>query len=192
MKAKAVQNLAIALLLSGCASRDVQLHESMSPHGVRAPESADRGPELTLYLHVFSPRYYTEPPKPPERMLTTKVCVNADIFVAIGAQGETFSGTIEADGEKFYARLQTKSSMTLNWFEGEMALDRFEVSQGALSSGGFASVFFVLSRSSDYSAFLRKLEGPFDPELYNQSLSRQQQYRSNDSNKSPSETRKSE
>ena len=117
----------------------------MSPRGVHTQETVGSLLQVPLYLHVFSPRYYTDPPKPPERILTMQVRSNAALFVAVGTRDETVSGKIESteNEEHFHARIWTKSATSLKCFDGEMALDRFEVSSGGLFSGGAADVLWL-------------------------------------------------
>lgn len=177
MKAIIMLGVTVCLLGFGCASRDRLVAAPAETPKIRAREHAQDRPEPILYLHLLAPRYHADPPIPPQRILTTRVCLNEDMTIAVGAQGEVLSGRIEKHGDKFYARLQGKSVTTMNRFDGEMALDRLEVSQGGGFSSAIWSVLFLLTTNSDCSPVLRRLDGPFDPELYNESLRRQERNR---------------
>jgi len=109
-----------------------------------------------LFLHLIAPRYYTDPPIAPRRIVTTKICLSEDISVAVGEQGETLSGRIERKGDKFSARLQGRSHSTLNFFEGDIELERPVSSRSGIFSGGIWSVQFVLSTNSDCGPFLKE------------------------------------
>jgi len=151
--------VAVCLLASACASRDTLSHQAATaPPRVHAPQSDQHRPEPTLYLHLFTPRYYTDPAIPPRRVVTARVRPSQEISIAVGhpaySGDEVLSGRIEQRGDKFFAHLKGRSHTTANLFDGEMELEKPVEPQGGLGSGGIWSVRFVLSTNSDCSPFL--------------------------------------
>jgi hypothetical protein len=71
----------------------------------------------------------------------------------------TLAGRIEEVNGKFVAHLQGFNRTTLNYFHGEIELEKPVYEQGAYyRSNAIHGVWFALSASPDCSAFLRALE----------------------------------
>ncbi len=131
-------------------------------------------PSVPLFVHLIAPRYYTDPPIPPKRIVTTRISLGEDFAVSFDDSGSSHSysvgglspysysgdavlaGRVERRGAIFFGHLLGRSHTSLNHFAGEMELEKAVESQGGGFSGGIWSVRFVLSTNSDCSFFLKE------------------------------------
>jgi hypothetical protein len=71
----------------------------------------------------------------------------------------TLAGRIQTQNGKFLARLQGRNRTTLNYFAGEMELEKPVYEHGGYYHGGALwGVWFVLSTNADCGSFLKALE----------------------------------
>ena len=150
-----LNSVMLCLLITGCASH--QQHISAS-HAIENAQQAQTSPQcVPLYVHLISPRYYTDPPIPPKRIVTTRISIGEDFAVSFGDASSSHSysvggpnpysysgdavlaGRVERRGAKFFARLLGRSHTTVNRFEGEMEGEKAVESQGGGFSGGIWS-----------------------------------------------------
>jgi hypothetical protein len=120
--------------------------------------------ETPLYMHLLAPRYYTDPPTPARRIVTTRIYLSQEFGVILdGDPNTTLSGRVDKDGGKFVAhQLQGVSNGTMNMFDGEMEFEKPIHSTRGMFSGGIFSAIFVLSTNADCTPLLRKI----DPEAF--------------------------
>jgi hypothetical protein len=111
-----------------------------------------------LFVHLLTPRYYTDPPIPPKCIATTQIRVGEDFAVSVGesVMNPVLAGRVEQRGNQFFARLSGRSHTTVNRFEGGIELEKPVESQGGGFSGSIWTVRFVLSTNSDCSVFLKE------------------------------------
>src|SRR2546422_788452 len=139
----------VDLLFTGCASRHNVSDQRRFP---------DRARHAPLFLHLLSPRYYTDPPTPPKCIVSTRIFLGEDFAVSVvspsGEPHEVLAGRLEQHGTDYFGRLTGRSHTTVNRFEGAMELDKPIESQGGFfSGGGIWRGRFVLSTNSDCSVF---------------------------------------
>src|SRR6266571_4182580 len=154
-----LNSVILCLLITGCASHQQQISAS---HAIDNAQQAQTSPQsVPLFVHLISPRYYTDPPIPPKRIVTTRISLGEDFAVSLGDPGSShsysvggqnpysysgdavLSGRIERRGAAYRGHLLGLSHTTLNHFAGEMQLGKPVESQGATFSGGIWSVRFV-------------------------------------------------
>lgn len=167
-----------SLLITGCATGDHQPSDRQpSQHAQRATISPQAAP---LFVHLLAPRYYTDPPIPPKRIVTTRISLGEDFAVSVGDSGFSHShslggpdsysyagdavlaGRVELRGTKFFAHLVGLSHSTVNYYEGELELEALVHATRGSISGGIWSVYFALSTNSDHSAFIDRLDHLFE------------------------------
>jgi len=167
-----LNSMILCLLIAGCASNQQQISAS---HAIDNAQQVKTSPQSApLFVHLISPRYYTDPPIPPKRIVTTRISIGEDFAVSFGDSSSSHSysvggpnpysysgdavlaGRLERRGAKFFAHLLGRSHTTVNRFEGEMEGETAVESQGGGFSGGIWSVRFVLSTNSDCSLFLKE------------------------------------
>jgi hypothetical protein len=162
----------VCLLIIGCATHQLQRSENQGTHNAQQAHTSPQS--VPLFVHLISPRYYTDPPIPPKRIVTTRVRLGKDFAVALGDPGSSHSysvggqnpfsysgdavlfGRIERRGTAYWGHLLGLSHTTLNNFAGEMELGKPVESQGAAFSGAIWSVRFVISTNADCSPFLKE------------------------------------
>ena len=162
----------VCSLLTGCAPRQHQRTENQVT--LNAKEAQTSPQFAPLFVHLISPRYYTDPPNPLKRIVTTRITLGEDFAVSLGDSGFSHSysvggpnpysysgdavlaGRVERRGTNFWGHLLGRSHSTMNHFAGEMLLEKVHESQGGSFSGGIWSVRFVLSTNSDCSLFLKE------------------------------------
>lgn len=159
------------LLIAGCAGRQQLSEPQQSGDAQQVQTGAEAVP---LFVHLISPRYYTDPQIPPKRIVTTRISLGQDFSVSVGDTGPSHSysvggpdpysysgdavlaGRVERCGASFFAHLLGRSHSTVNHFVGQMELEKPAESQGGGFSGAIWSVRFVLSTNADCSVFLKK------------------------------------
>jgi hypothetical protein len=170
--------LVLETLVWGCATHE--RHPPMPIHAttnspaasVNAAEKHPDQEDLPLFVHLISPRYYTDPPTPPKLIASTRINLGKDFAVGHTGSGYSFSvggadpfgysgdavlaGRVERRGDVYWGRLLGCSNGTVNNFAGQMKLEHPVDSQGAFFSGGIWSVRFVLSTNSDCREFLKE------------------------------------
>ena len=164
--------LLLCFLFTGCVTRqDERFERQVMDSAQRAQTSL---PSVPLFVHLIAPRYYTDPPIPPKRIVTTRISLGEDFAVSFDDSGSSHSysvgglspysysgdavlaGRVERRGAIFFGHLLGRSHTSLNHFAGEMELEKAVESQGGGFSGGIWSVRFVLSTNSDCSFFLKE------------------------------------
>jgi hypothetical protein len=155
--------VAVGFLFTGCAATRDAAQQRQFP-GSRATDNASRDqafPQpVPIYLHLFSPRYYTDPPIPPALIVSARIRLGEEFAIPVGSAtsrgDEVLAGRVDQRGTKFFARLFGRSHTTLNRFEGEMELEKPVESQGGGFSGAIWTARFVLSTNADCAAFLKE------------------------------------
>jgi hypothetical protein len=162
----------IFFLITGCATHMRQSSDGRAIDNARREQTS--APNVPLFVHLMTPRYYTDPRIPPKRIATTRISIEEDFAVSFGDSGPSHSysvggldpynysgdavlaGRIEQRGAKLFAHLLGVSRSTVNTFAGELEIEKPVASQGALFSGAIWSVRFVLSTNFDCSLFLKE------------------------------------
>ena len=146
------------------------------PRPTDGPEHArsDEHENIPLFVHLISPLYYTDPPIPPKRIVSTRISLGLDFAVSVsepssasshsvgGADPFNYSGDavlagrIDRRGNVFWGHLLGRSHTTLNNFAGQMELEKPVASQGGAFSSAIWSVQFVLSTNWDCRSFLKE------------------------------------
>src|SRR5947199_7853178 len=125
-----LNSVMLCLLITGCASH--QQHISAS-HAIENAQQAQTSPQcVPLYVHLISPRYYTDPPIPPKRIVSTRISLGQDFAVSVGELSSASShsvggadpfsysgdavlaGRIDRRGNVFWGHLLGRSHTTLN------------------------------------------------------------------------------
>jgi len=163
------------LLITGCVTPQRQRSERQAGDDAQRPQSSAQA--VPLFVHLIAPRYYTEQPIPPKRIVTTRISIGEDFAVSFdeasfahsysvgGPDPYSYSGDavlagrVEKRGAKFLAHLIGLSHSTVNVFAGELELEKPVESQGGGFSGGIYRVWFVLSTNAQASAFLLERQG---------------------------------
>lgn len=78
--------------------------------------------DLRLYLHLLAPRYYTDPPTPAQRIVSTRIWLSKEFAVMLGDEPEpTLAGRIDRVDGKFVAKeLWGKFRSSKNWCRREL------------------------------------------------------------------------
>lgn len=162
LKASILSGIAVMLLTSCEARRGTTQPEHDPADAVSAVHAMEpHSQNNPLFVHLIAPRYYTDPAIPPRRIVTTRITLSEEFFVALGDSGiggEILSGRIECRDGRFFVRLAGVSHSTKNVYEGEMELDKPVSSQGGIFSGTVWTARFVLSTNVNASPFLGEQE----------------------------------
>lgn len=119
--------------------------------------------DLPLYLHLIAPRYYTDPPTPARRIVSTRIWLSKEFAVTVeDAPEATLAGKIDrVDGKSVPKELWGTFRSSKNWCDRSLELDEPARPTRVMFSSIVWSTVFVLSTNSDCRALLKKI----DPEL---------------------------
>jgi hypothetical protein len=166
--------LATGLVCGDSTDRGLQPMAGHASPQVGVSDPMATGEMTPLFVHLISPRYYTDPPIPPRRIASTRIHLGKSFAVSVGEPSSAsiysvggadpfsysgdavLAGRVEQRGNGYWGHMLGRSHTTLNNFAGPLELEKPVASQGGGFSGGIWSVQFVLSTNWDCRSFLKE------------------------------------